>query len=547
MQTVPIWEIHALSNEVERRCARQGLQVQFSKETHTAYTNAEGDVVFPALKMPMTKEQLIKLKHYMIHEPIHQTRPECFAIAKRENLDMKSPLGAIFNILEDNIMEHEWSDLWLGDRSDIAAGTALHDLKWVSGLDSSQELKGDTHIIYAAILLAKLGRMSWDNVGVSLTPTLISKFDSVAPEVSALVRNHATKWTPILSNVYETEQVYEYAVELYNDLLEGNEPEDTSEEAVQEAMSNGSATSQHDEEQEQEEQSNSAGEDEADEQGEEVQFLNGLKMKTLELEDYGEKDTYHCKTIVTSSHNANKIRKALQVVTRSQLNTERKQGKIHNSNLSRIAQPLIGDGDWNSRIFKNNRKLKENLNTCVTVLVDCSGSMSGSKINIASAVSQEVMNTLKELRVPCEVLAFGCCSHFANNGVLKNFREKINPETLRNRFSGFFSATGGTNHDADAIMWATQRSLARKEKRKILIVLSDGAPSTAAAGGYSAPDQLLKQVLGDLIKRPVIDVYGIGIEDAEVRRYYGDKAQVVRDATKLGSVVLNTLKEGLLK
>jgi Mg-chelatase subunit ChlD len=571
MKTVPIWEIHALSHEVERRCARQGLNVTFCEDAHTAYTNASGDVVFPALKMPMTQVQLIKLKHYMIHEPIHQTRPQCFAIAKRENLDMSSPLGAIFNILEDNIMEHEWSELWVGDKHDIAASTALHDLDWSTNLDSSQELNGDTRVIYAAILLAKLGRMSWDSVGVSLTPTLIKRFDTAAPEVSNLVRKYATKWTPILSNIYEPEEVYEYAVELYNDLLDGKPPEETSKDDIQEAMSNGSATSEHDGEQDQSQagkpqagdpqagdaQAGGEAGDEAGTQpaetgqgsGQVVTFMDDARMQELAPADYAGDEATSCRTVAKPSGTANKLRKALQVATRSHVNTERQSGKIHNANLSRIAMPLVGNGEWNSRIFKNRRRVKKSLDTCVTVLVDCSGSMVGHKIDIASAVSQEVMHTLAELRVPCEILGFGCDnrSSQAYNGLLKSFSERLTSERLVKRFNQFFGKAGGRNHDADALMWAAQRTLARKEKRKILMVLSDGSPSASAKGRFKTPELMLKAVTDDLRQHPALDVYGIGIQDSSVKKFYGENAQVVTDTNKLSDVVLNTLKEGLLK
>ena len=96
-------------------------------------------------------------------------------------------------------------------------------------------------------------------------------------------------------------------------------------------------------------------------------------------------------------------------------------------------------------------------------------------------------------------------------------------------------------------MWAAQRTLARKEKRKILMVLSDGLPSASAKGRFKTPELMLKAVTDDLRHHPALDVYGIGIQDSSVKKFYGENAQVVRDTNKLSDVVLNTLKEGLLK
>ena len=90
--------------------------------------------------------------------------------------------------------------------------------------------------------------------------------------------------------------------------------------------------------------------------------------------------------------------------------------------------------------------------------------------------------------------------------------------------------------------WAAHRLLARDEKRKILIVLSDGNP-TCVEDGYA--DAGLKMVTEDLQSRPDMELYGIGIMDTNVRRYYGDNARVINRADELDEVLLDTLKEAV--
>ena len=97
------------------------------------------------------------------------------------------------------------------------------------------------------------------------------------------------------------------------------------------------------------------------------------------------------------------------------------------------------------------------------------------------------------------------------------------------------------NSDGESIMWAGERLLARKERKKIMIVLSDGQP--AGSGGRGIYD-FTHRVVKELEK--VIDVHGIGIHSSSVKRYYKSN-EVIHDTEALEKAILSVLKNKVLE
>ena len=244
------------------------------------------------------------------------------------------------------------------------------------------------------------------------------------------------------------------------------------------------------------------------------------------------------------------IRRNLQILTKSKVKSERKTGKVHNKNLFRLAAPQVGTGDWNSRIFKT-RKKGLSLDACVTVLVDWSGSMGGEKRIIAAQAALALLHTFdKALSIPVEVLMFASRSRRMNFGIVKSYNSRTYTDhQIVQRISAFTPYAAG-NQDADALLWAHSRLIKQKASRKILIVLSDGSPSMCARdndGHMQDPEAGLRTVTKELRKKgSKIDLYGIGIQDKNVLRFYGDKAQVVNKLSELPTVLLTTIKQGVL-
>ena len=110
------------------------------------------------------------------------------------------------------------------------------------------------------------------------------------------------------------------------------------------------------------------------------------------------------------------------------------------------------------------------------------------------------------------------------------------------RFASFSKHMSG-NGDPDAVLFAYNRIKDRNEKRKVLIVLSDGSPSFAIQG---CADHGLKQVTQDIERSGVVELYGIGIQDSNVTRFYKNNV-VIRNVSDLDTKLVELLKSIILK
>jgi len=184
-----------------------------------------------------------------------------------------------------------------------------------------------------------------------------------------------------------------------------------------------------------------------------------------------------------------------------------------------LHRPFIGD----KRIFKNKLK-KDKVNTAVTLLVDCSGSMSGRKFDTAIQLAAIMCDALEMANVPCEVLGFttGSISGTPNFGVRREGVVHIIFKTFDEMASAFrdkwYGAAGvlRNNVDGEAVLWAAKRLIKRTEERKVLFVLSDGRPA-----GYVDAD--MGKHLKDSVKKVEktgIEVLGVGIMTNAPKRYY---------------------------
>ena len=98
------------------------------------------------------------------------------------------------------------------------------------------------------------------------------------------------------------------------------------------------------------------------------------------------------------------------------------------------------------------------------------------------------------------------------------------------------------NVDGEALSWAYNRLSIRKEKRKILIIISDGAPvddSTLSVNPGNYLEKNLRDIIGEIEKKDEIELIAIGIGH-DVSRYYS-KAVTIMDVDQLGEVLLNQL------
>jgi hypothetical protein len=238
------------------------------------------------------------------------------------------------------------------------------------------------------------------------------------------------------------------------------------------------------------------------------------------------------------------IRRLIQIKSRSKYEYGVKKGKLDSARLSRICMSdAVG---FNERIFK--RKINSIvLDAAVTLLVDTSGSMSGAKY--FNAVKSAILlndSIGTALNIPVEVLGF-TDSYNGDDSPIKMFIHKEfdvrrNEEDLIRSFAHASESMAG-NPDGENILWAYQRLKGRKEKKKILIVFSDGSP--AASRSQGGIFQFTKQVISEIENEKIVDIYGIGIEDESVKSLYTHQC-TIKNSSEISEKLLTVIEQKLL-
>jgi cobalamin biosynthesis protein CobT len=248
------------------------------------------------------------------------------------------------------------------------------------------------------------------------------------------------------------------------------------------------------------------------------------------------------------------LERTLKVKENARITPERERGQL---NTRSLAQLCINK---NYRTpFKQYTK-EDTTNVAVTLLIDCSGSMGGDKIEVARQTALGLAEALKAIGINFEVLGFNTSS---NSTLASKVRSLNASETARfNRFgetlrlmifkrfdsqdlTGIVKAeAGGANADGESIIWAAKRLAMREEKRKILIVLSDGQPSYGGANHDVLAGDLKRTI--SILPKSGIEPIGIGIMTDDPKLFYDDWLEV-NDLSKLSTTVMAKLSKMLEK
>ncbi len=203
--------------------------------------------------------------------------------------------------------------------------------------------------------------------------------------------------------------------------------------------------------------------------------------------------------------------------------------------------------------------------TVVTLLIDNSGSMRGRPISIAAICTDILARTLERCGVKVEILGFTTSQWKggksrkkwiedgkpANPGRLNDLRHIIYkaadaPWRRARRNLGLMMREGllKENIDGEALAWAHGRLLARPEQRRILMVISDGAPvddSTLSVNSGNYLERHLRAIIEEIETRSPVELIAIGIGH-DVTRYYR-RAVTIIDAEELGTAMTEKLAE----
>ena len=248
----------------------------------------------------------------------------------------------------------------------------------------------------------------------------------------------------------------------------------------------------------------------------------------------------------TSQGFAHRVRTLLQIRARNHYQYGLKQGKLHQSSLARIVVDAPG---YNERVFK--RKTQSNVLDCaVTLLVDQSGSMRSSAYKHAAAAAVMLSNTIGNvLHIPVEIVTFtdDNCSPTGNGSIrymhlIRKFSDSLVAEdACIDRLSSSAAKGMSGNEDGDSIMWVYDRLVVRPERRKLLVVFSDGQPS---GGGIGDSDAYAQQVIRGIEKESPVNIIGIGIQDNTVKRYYKEH-YVIHHTSDLENALLSLIERKL--
>ncbi|HQT68359.1 MAG: cobaltochelatase subunit CobT [Rhodospirillales bacterium 20-60-12] len=256
---------------------------------------------------------------------------------------------------------------------------------------------------------------------------------------------------------------------------------------------------------------------------------------------------------------ANRLQRRLMAQQTRAWEFDLEEGMLDAGRLARIIiDPLL------PLSFKRERDT-EFRDTIVTLLVDNSGSMRGRPITVAAMCGDILARTLERCGVKVEILGFTtrawkggqsreqwvAAGKPRNPGRLNDLRHIIYksadaPWRRSRKNLGLMLREGllKENIDGEALLWAYRRLLARPEHRRILMVISDGAPvddSTLSVNTGNYLERHLRDVIRDIEARDLVELTAIGIGH-DVTRYYR-RAVTIVDAEELGGTMMKKLAE----
>ena len=256
---------------------------------------------------------------------------------------------------------------------------------------------------------------------------------------------------------------------------------------------------------------------------------------------------------------ANRLQRKLMAQQTRAWDFDLDEGMLDAGRLARVVvNPLL------ALSYKRERET-EFRDTVVSLLIDNSGSMRGRPITVAAMCGDILARTLERCAVKVEVLGFttrawkGGFSRERwvadgkprNPGRLNDLRHIVYkaadaPWRRARKNLGLMLREGllKENIDGEALLWAYRRLLVRPEHRRILMVISDGAPvddSTLSVNPGNYLERHLRQVIGEIEGRDAVELIAIGIGH-DVTRYYR-RAVTIVDAEELGGTMMKKLTE----
>ncbi len=254
---------------------------------------------------------------------------------------------------------------------------------------------------------------------------------------------------------------------------------------------------------------------------------------------------------------ANRLQRRLMAQQNRSWDFDQEEGLL---DAARLARVVINPMQSLSYKVEKDTEFKD---TVVTLLIDNSGSMRGRPISIAAISADILARTLERCGVKTEILGFTtrawkggqsretwlAAGRPPQPGRLNDIRHIVykqadEPWRRARNSLGLMMREGllKENIDGEALLWAHGRLIARPEERRILMVISDGAPvddSTLSVNSGSYLERHLRQVIDWIERKSPVELIAIGIGH-DVTRYY-KRAVTIMDAEQLGGTIIEQL------
>jgi cobalamin biosynthesis protein CobT len=249
----------------------------------------------------------------------------------------------------------------------------------------------------------------------------------------------------------------------------------------------------------------------------------------------------------------NKLVQAIFARRASRSEGDKESGRLDNRALASVK---LG----NRRVYSQ-RVEGDDTTTAVTLLIDCSGSMTNSrrggesKMSMAAKSAYKLGEALDSIGIDFSVFGWSNPHSYSYRSEdtffnrtapfwfikVKDFGEKF--KRVTDRFATLASYEGENNDDGGAVRWAAKNLLGRKADRHVLIVLSDGRPASNAHDMSLLTEDL--HVAVREVTEAGIDLIGIGIQDSSVERFY-PRNVVVNDLDQLPAGVMKQLRSAMM-
>jgi len=254
---------------------------------------------------------------------------------------------------------------------------------------------------------------------------------------------------------------------------------------------------------------------------------------------------------------ANRLQRRLMAQQNRSWDFDQEEGML---DAARLARVVVSPGQSLSYKIERDVEFKD---TIVTLLLDNSGSMRGRPISIAAISADVLARTLERCGVKVEILGFttrawkggqsreswlsnGRPQHPGRLNDLRHiiYKKADEPWRRARKNLGLMMREGllKENIDGEALLWAHNRMLARPEDRRIMMVISDGAPvddSTLSVNSAGYLEAHLRRVIGWIETKSPVQLVAIGIGH-DVTRYYR-RAVTIMDAEQLGGTMIEQL------